>query len=626
MKKYTFQMTKEEVWEFGLRAVWEQQLLNRSKWLLILVVVALECIIVPWEVPLVMVLLLLGILVALIAKNYFVMKEQLCGKTRTLWVEDGMLKLDVEGEWHGEIPCNDITVVRKTRRLLMLGCRRASKVIGWYPILLRVFENEQERDRFVESVRNPQAQNREGAAAPTVEEREEASAMDLGAQPAGDHAALSSEKTGQEYLRLSFQVGEEEWVRMMADATEIIQADTWGEQKKRGLIWAVLAAVFFFFSCWAIWRFPNAGRIISIVSFIGVVTFLTLLRNLLENPEKRIRAQIRRGTVRNDAWGNWEISVTEMGISQSLSEKNGVMMPWESLFCMVETDTELFFYQKDKRRFLGFPKRCMEGREQIESLKGICREKQLEILVGKRKKYVPNWLFPILTAIVMVGYIAANVWPLFGDSRENEVISDVPFGEQVSVLRSFGFTIPEEMEETLGDHIEENGMASYVERYPYIWLLNNLAWADEDWADWFPDGAEVFWFDFEGWDISTDYIMVLEGMRELSTGSILDDVENIREDTENVKWERGTGTITVSLEWNNQEYSWKMDMNNDWIDAKVLGIYNGLLEKEGIPERFYMTGDDGQGALVLYCTEEWASAFEKATGLNLEAYMVKKGW
>ena len=85
-------MTKEEVWDFCLRAVWEQQLLNRSKWLLILVVVALECIIVPWEVPLVMVLLLLGILVALIAKNYFAMKEQLCGKTRTLWVEDGMLK------------------------------------------------------------------------------------------------------------------------------------------------------------------------------------------------------------------------------------------------------------------------------------------------------------------------------------------------------------------------------------------------------------------------------------------------------------------------------------------------------------------------------------------------------
>lgn len=93
-----------------------------------------------------------------------------------------------------------------------------------------------------------------------------------------------------------------------------------------------------------------------------------------------------------------------------------------------------------------------------------------------------------------------------------------------------------------------------------------------------------------------------------------------------MNWERGTGTITVSLEWNGQEYSWKMDVENDWIDAEVLGIYNGLLEKEGIPGRFYMTGDDGQGVFVFYCTGEWASEFEDATGLDMETYMVKKGW
>ena len=115
-------------------------------------------------------------------------------------------------------------------------------------------------------------------------------------------------------------------------------------------------------------------------------------------------------------------------------------------------------------------------------------------------------------------------------------------------------------------------------------------------------------------------------MQKLSAGSILDHVENIQEDTENINWEKGTGTITVSLEWNGQEHSWNMDVQSDWIDADVLGIYNGLLEREGVSERFYMTGDDGQGAFVFYCTKEWASAFEKATGLDLELYMVKKGW
>lgn len=628
MKKYTFQMTEEEIREFCIRAVWEQQLLNRSRWLLILALVALEFFIVPWEVPLVMILLLLAIVAAITLRYHFVMKGRMGVKMRSLWVENGMLKLDVEGEWCGDISCGDINVVKRTRHLYMLGCRRASKAILWYPIPLRVFENEQEGERFVESLKSPQTQSGGETTASSAGESE-GSAGAFGTQPAGDYMASSPDQTGQEYLHLSFQVTKEEWIRMMAGATEIIQAGTLGGQKNRELICAVLGAVCILFSCWTAGRFSlYGGTIVSMVSFVGAIIFLTLLRSLLEKPEKKIRTQIRKGTVRNDAWGNWEIAVTELGVGQSLSGKSGVMMPWESLDCMVETDTDLFFYQKDKRQFLMFPKSCMEGGEQLESLKGLCREKQLEILAGKRKKYAPNWLFPILTAIVMAGYIVANVRPLLSDSGRDTAFGNVPFEEQVSVLRSLGFTIPKEMEEALGSYFQEDEVASYVERYPYIWLLSNLTWAhrEEAWADWFQDGAEVFWFDFEGWDITTDYIMVLEGMRELSAGSILDDVENIREDTENVNWERGTGTITVLLDWRGQEYSFKMNMQSDWIDPKVLGIYNGLLEKEGIPERFYMTGDDGQGALVLYCTKEWASEFEKATGLDLDIYTVKKGW
>ncbi|MDE5951722.1 MAG: hypothetical protein K2H12_09105, partial [Acetatifactor sp.] len=304
-----------------------------------------------------------------------------------------------------------------------------------------------------------------------------------------------------------------------------------------------------------------------------------------------------------------------------------VIMPWESLLCVVETDAELLFYQKDKKHFGVLPKAGMESREQIECLKGLCREKHVEVLVGKRKKYVPGWLFPLLIAIVMVGYVAAYVVLIHRDSGKDTAPGYVPLDRQISVLRSFGFTIPEEMEETLDAYVEKYELDSFVESYPYTWLLSNLAWVDdEDREDKEQDGAEVFWFDFEGWDIYTDYIRVLEGMQKLSAGSILDDVGNIREDTGNMNWERGSGTITVSLEWNGQEHSWKMDVENDWIDAEVLGIYNGLLEKEGISERFYMTGDDGQGVFVFYCTGEWASEFEDATGLDMETYMVKKGW
>lgn len=618
MKKYSFQMTKEEVTEFCLRAIWEQMLLHRAKGLLLLAILALEYVLVSWIAALGIVIVVLLALVVFIARNNFVMKKELCGKTRTIGVEDGMLKQVTEGVLYSEIPCSSITEVRITRHLLMLGLHQAPKVIAWYLIPLRVFADEQERDWFVESVRNSQVQAGERAAGSDMGELGEASVTGSGAQAA--------EKSEQEYFRLSFQVGEEEWVRMLAAATENVPAGTLREHKGRPVRIA-LAAVFSALLCGVAWVFPSAAKLFYVMSLMGTIISLLLLRNLMENPKKRIRTQIRKGIAQSNNWGIWNTSVTEMGIRQSVSGKNSVIIPWESLLYMVETDTDLLFYQKDKRHFSVFPKAAMESREQMESLKELCREKHVEVLAGKRKKYVPNWLFSLLIAVVLVGYVAAYVVLIHRDSGKDTAPDYAPLDKQVAVLRSFGFTIPEEMEQTLGVYVEKYELDSFVESYPYIWLLSNLAGIDdEEWADKGQDGPKVFWFDFEGWDIYTDYIRVLEGMQKISAGSILDDVGNIREDTGNVNWERGTGTITVFLEWNGQEHSWKMDVENDWIDAEVLGIYNGLLEKEGISERFYMTGDAGQGVFVFYCTGEWASEFEDATGLDMETYMVKKGW
>ena len=131
---------------------------------------------------------------------------------------------------------------------------------------------------------------------------------------------------------------------------------------------------------------------------------------------------------------------------------------------------------------------------------------------------------------------------------------------------------------------------------------------------------EVLWFDFEGMDTRMDYIGILEGMKALAAGSCIDNVGNIQEDMSRVDWESGTGEITVSFEWQGCEYFCQMDMENDWIDEKVLGVFNSLLEQDNAEERFYITGDNGQGALVFFGTADWAVEFEKATGLDLDFY------
>lgn len=396
MKKYSFQMTKEEVRELCLRAIWEWLRRQRSKWLLLSAVLALECIFVSWTMALTMVILLLLIFAVFTVWNNFVMIKRLCGKTRIMEVEAGILKPGIEGELYGEIPCSSITEIRMTRHLLMLGLHKASKVIAWYPIPLRVFADGQERDGFLESVRNPQVQAWEKTAVSDMGEHGETSVIDFGVQAA--------EKSEQEYFRLSFQVGEEEWARIMATAAEIIQAGTLGKQKNR-LVWIILAAVFSVLLCGVTWFLPGATGIIQGASLTGTFFFLILLGSLVQNPERTIRAHIRKGTAQNDVLGLWEISVTEMGIRQCISGKNSAMIPWESLLCVVETDNELFFYQKDKRHYSALLKEGLESREQIENLKGLCREKHLEVLAGKRKKYVPKWLFTLLLAVVMVGYL-----------------------------------------------------------------------------------------------------------------------------------------------------------------------------------------------------------------------------
>lgn len=110
-------------------------------------------------------------------------------------------------------------------------------------------------------------------------------------------------------------------------------------------------------------------------------------------------------------------------------------------------------------------------------------------------------------------------------------------------------------------------------------------------------------------------------MKALAAGSAIDSVERIRENTDRVNWEEGIGEVIVSLEWNGQQYAWQMDVEYDWIDGEVLGIYNSLLKQEGAAERFYAMSDDGQGAIVFFCTEEWADEFEQAVGLQLDFYV-----
>lgn len=405
-KEYSFQMTEEEVRELCLRALWEQQRLHRFRvFVLSAAILTLEFIFLPRQVALNMAIAMLLMLVLLsvlaVVRSNAGLKKQLCGKTRTMEVSDGVLKVGVEGELLSESPCSGITEVRMTRRLLLLGCLQAPRVIAWYPVPLRVFADGQERDRFLESVRNPQVQ-------------------------AEGKAAVS----GVEYYHFSYQLDEEKYIRAMAAAAEALRAGTLGERRSPMgvIVFTVgLAALL----CGAAEFFPGAAVMLHMVSLMMGMLCLILLRNLLENPERALREQFRKGMIKNDILGTWELSVTEEGIRRSSPWEGSIIVSWESLFCVVETDHELLFFQKDKKRFNVLLKESIESQEQLEGLKELCREKHMEVFAAKRRRYVPNWFIPLLLAFMLVGF----VWLIYRDLREDAAPDQVPFKEQVSGMQ-----------------------------------------------------------------------------------------------------------------------------------------------------------------------------------------------
>lgn len=622
MKKYRFRITGEEARELYFKVLRKKgkgpgkQSFRSETRVVLAVLLGLGCIAYPALLGIV--LPVAAIIFGIMGHYYLLLKRKLCQETQVVWVEDGYLKVETEGKQHVEFSCQNVIEIRMTSALLVLGICRASKTTGWYAVPLRVFADEKEREEFVDSIRSHQTL--------TGEEAEEAAEEQGDTFPGGD----SGERI---YFRQCFRLDGEDWARLMTDAAEAIEAGTLRKRGKGRPVWIGITAAYLVFlgvSVWLLARGVSDAQWLVGIALIMGVFFSSLIQSRLEKPEDKMRQQMEKGAAR-DTCGDFTVSVTETGVWQSIqnpSGKTNIMTPWENLLCMVETDAHILFFEKDGKEFMALFKARMEGREQIECLKALCREKRVEVLWGKRKKYAPGWISPLLKVATVGLIMAFSLCIVWGKYREPAVPKPVSFEEQISVLRSLEFIIPDDMEQLLYDYMEEADMLTYVENYPYTWILMELAWANEDrdWSDLLQSSAEVFWFDFEAWDISEDYVWILEGMRELSAGSILDDVGNIREDTENVDWEKGTGTITISLEWKGQEHFWEMDVENDWIDPDVLGIYNGLLKKEGASERFYVTGDDGQGALVFYGTKEWAAAFENATGLELEVYMVKKGW
>ncbi len=628
-RRYEYVMDEAEIREFCLHAFLEQLKYSKKTGIRLLVILAAELLLIP-ETAALTVLLVIVMVAAVGIYNYAATSKLLRGQPGSVWIEDG--KLRARRRDYGEISCRDIKLVRRTKRLLMMGYLQRAGRPAWFMIPLRSFRDMSEVDMFLAMLRNPAAQGN------YYDQTSQYSAGVGEADPAGQEntGADSANRIGQnietgsprEYLRFQFQLDGERWVRLQKGAADIVNGGSLGKTARLYgmlVLGCVMLAALVSVSCLVAKKFDWL-----IVGYSFALTILLILKLYYTDPEKRIRRQLLSPEAAARACGLWQISLTEEGVGLTMPADIKNVYLWTSLAWLVETEEAFYLFHKDKKHFVMIAKESFQSWDQVRFFHQMCADHGIQKAAPKKARYVPLWLLAALFVVCLlvlfgIAMVRAALTKKDGPGAVlGEVYERVSLEEQVEVLKSLGLHVPEETAASIRNSMVEYGMYDLVEESPYTWLLTDMGAPtyDEEWnVTGYAD--EVFWFDFEGFDISADYIDVLNGMLALSEGSCLDDVTDIQEDVSDADWEKGRGTVTVSLCWKEQIYLYDMEMYNDWIDSEVLGIFNPLLEQEGSQRYFYATGDNGQGAIVFFCTPEWAERFTQKTGLVLEKETTK---
>ena len=462
MKHYTFNLTKKEVLEFSIQTVLEQIRRRPAFWIISLLVFTLN-ILISLRLGLMIILWMLSFIILFILQTYLLMKKELHEDQRSIRVENAMLKMSLD--IYNEIPLNYICTIRMSKHLIILGDHQSKKRITWYPIPFRVFESSNEQETFLELIRHPQQEM----------------SKDM------DSSEVKNE--GRELFHFLSQLDDEKWVQLLKDE-RAVRAATLGKEK-RYFISLIIYSIFVILFALS-WVLGDITQVLTISIFTLAVGVVFWLKNFYGNPDGKIRRQLKFGLLQNRIYKDCKISVFEHGVMIDTPEKRKSILPWDALGWLVETEFAFYLFKKDKVCYVIIPKKCLENWGQAVSMCQLCEGKGIPILRGRKMKYTPNWVFYLLAFFVLIVYTQVSLWltwltAMYSNWRTAEQIHDFgtaenvwieefdpadypdyePLDIQVEVLRSLGFTVPQEVADWEQRRMDEYDMQVYVEGYPY---------------------------------------------------------------------------------------------------------------------------------------------------------------
>lgn len=149
------------------------------------------------------------------------------------------------------------------------------------------------------------------------------------------------------------------------------------------------------------------------------------------------------------------------------------------------------------------------------------------------------------------------------------------------------------------------------------WLLDSVGMGNYDYETWTftPSSGDVYAFDLEVMDEGAMYSNFLQGVSAIGDGEL--EFTEIQENLENVDWENGTGSRSITFQWQGNTYSLEADVYYDWFDCGLANQLNRIIMEQQGEKRLYFGSDGYQNIYVFYRDAKWAAAFTKATGMEL---------
>ena len=361
------------------------------------------------------------------------------------------------------------------------------------------------------------------------------------------------------------------------------------------------------------------------------------------HPEERYLRQILTSVELKKHLGQWSLFFGEEEICVRQGE-TGYRFFWNGIGGIVEFSDAFWFYGKEGSGLFVIPKGVFPLEERGEFLHW-CRSKEVfcSTFAGRKiRKPMPLvlqfFLFFLVIAVLFslgVGeiwmanrafqYAQESISQANAEDLQKQYPDYLPIEDQIAILRELGFEIPDGAADYYHSWMDDtDGGRGYVEGHPFYVLLSDMGQAKYDLDTWRLVGNpdQVFWFPDVSWDISTEYVNILNGINSIMEENVF---ISIAEDCSGADLNRRTGVIRITFWCGGRPYSYNALVDTDGkVDQDLLLFVSQVLKENGYEEKqLYRCPDQDGGELLFWRDVTWMQKFREKTGLDPKEIMLE---